>query len=167
MCYIKQEKDSPMELKIGQKAPDFILPANNNSEIALGDYKSQFLVLYFYPKDNTPGCTKEALDFSENIEEFTKLNTSVVGISKDTPTKHDKFIEKNSLKLSLGSDIDGRVINNYGAWIEKNMYGKKYMGIERLTILIGPGNEILQIWRKVRVKDHVKKVLEELKKHIL
>ena len=88
-----------MELKIGQKAPDFILPANNNSEIALGDYKSQFLVLYFYPKDNTPGCTKEALDFSENIEEFTKLNTSVVGISKDTPTKHDKFIEKNALKV--------------------------------------------------------------------
>jgi|TARA_B100000497_G_C7406210_1_gene256717 thioredoxin-dependent peroxiredoxin len=156
---------APMELKIGQKAPNFVLPASNDTQISLGDYKKQFLVLYFYPKDSTPGCTKEAIDFSENIEEFTKLNTAVVGISKDTPSKHDKFIEKNALKVSLASDLDGKVIENYGAWIEKNMYGKKYMGIERLTILIGLENRILQIWRKVRVKDHAKNVLEELKKH--
>jgi len=154
-----------MELKVGQKAPDFVLPANNDTEISLRDYKKQFLVLYFYPKDSTPGCTKEAIDFSENIEEFTKLKAAVVGISKDTPSKHDKFIEKNALKVSLASDLDGKVIENYGAWIEKNMYGKKYMGIERLTVLIGPENKILQIWRKVRVKDHANNVLKELKKH--
>jgi peroxiredoxin Q/BCP len=154
-----------MELKVGQKAPNFVLPANNNTEISLRDYKKQFLVLYFYPKDSTPGCTKEAIDFSENIEEFTKLKAAVVGISKDTPSKHDKFIEKNALKVSLASDLDGKVIENYGAWIEKNMYGKKYMGIERLTVLIGPENKILQIWRKVRVKDHANNVLKELKKH--
>jgi peroxiredoxin Q/BCP len=154
-----------MELKVGQKAPNFVLPANNNTEISLRDYKKQFLVLYFYPKDSTPGCTKEAIDFSENIEEFTKLKAAIVGISKDTPSKHDKFIEKNALKVSLASDLDGKVIENYGAWIEKNMYGKKYMGIERLTVLIGPENKILQIWRKVRVKDHAINVLKELKKH--
>ena len=154
-----------MELKVGQKAPNFVLPANNDTEISLRDYKKQFLVLYFYPKDSTPGCTKEAIDFSENIEEFTKLNAAVVGISKDTPSKHDKFIEKNALKVSLASDLDGKVIENYGAWIEKNMYGKKYMGIERLTVLIGPENKILQIWRKLRVKDHANNVLKELKKH--
>ncbi|MBT5835682.1 thioredoxin-dependent thiol peroxidase [Hellea sp.] len=154
-----------MELKVGQKAPNFVLPANNDTEISLRDYKKQFLVLYFYPKDSTPGCTKEAIDFSENIEEFTKLKAAVVGISKDTPSKHDKFIEKNALKVSLASDLDGKVIENYGAWIEKNMYGKKYMGIERLTVLIGPENKILQIWRKVRVKDHANNVLKELKKH--
>ena len=154
-----------MELKVGQKAPNFVLPANNDTEISLRDYKKQFLVLYFYPKDSTPGCTKEAIDFSENIEEFTKLKAAVVGISKDTPSKHDKFIEKNALKVSLASDLDGKVIENYGAWIEKNMYGKKYMDIERLTVLIGPENKILQIWRKVRVKDHANNVLKELKKH--
>ena len=154
-----------MELKVGQKAPNFVLPANNDTEISLRDYKKQFLVLYFYPKDSTPGCTKEAIDFSENIEEFTKLKAAIVGISKDTPSKHDKFIEKNALKVSLASDLDGKVIENYGAWIEKNMYGKKYMGIERLTVLIGPENKILQIWRKVRVKDHANNVLKELKKH--
>ena len=154
-----------MELKVGQKAPNFVLPANNDTEISLRDYKKQFLVLYFYPKDSTPGCTKEAIDFSENIEEFTKLKAAVVGISKDTPSKHDKFIEKNALKVSLASDMDGKVIENYGAWVEKNMYGKKYMGIERLTVLIGPENKILQIWRKVRVKDHANNVLKELKKH--
>jgi peroxiredoxin Q/BCP len=154
-----------MELKVGQKAPNFVLPANNNTEISLRDYKKQFLVLYFYPKDSTPGCTKEAIDFTENIEEFTKLKAAIVGISKDTPSKHDKFIEKNALKVSLASDMDGKVIENYGAWVEKNMYGKKYMGIERLTVLIGPENKILQIWRKVRVKDHANNVLKELKKH--
>jgi peroxiredoxin Q/BCP len=154
-----------MELKVGQKAPNFVLPANNDTKISLRDYKKQFLVLYFYPKDSTPGCTKEAIDFSENIEEFTKLKAAIVGISKDTPSKHDKFIEKNALKVSLASDLDGKVIENYGAWIEKNMYGKKYMGIERLTVLIGPENKILQIWRKVRVKDHANNVLKELKKH--
>ena len=94
-----------------------------------------------------------------------RLKAAVVGISKDTPSKHDKFIEKNALKVSLASDLDGKVIENYGAWIEKNMYGKKYMGIERLTVLIGPENKILQIWRKVRVKDHANNVLKELKKH--
>jgi len=129
-----------MELKVGQKAPNFVLPANNDTEISLRDYKKQFLVLYFYPKDSTPGCTKEAIDFSENIEEFTKLKAAVVGISKDTPSKHDKFIEKNALKVSLASDLDGKVIENYGAWIEKNMYGKK--------IVIGMGAGSISNWMR-------------------
>ncbi len=154
-----------MTLTIGDKAPDFSIPSDGGKTVSLSDYKGRFLVLYFYPKDDTPGCTKEAIGFSENKVAFNKLGADILGISKDTTAKHDKFIAKHDLTVALGSDEDGKVIEDYGVWVEKNMYGKKYMGIERATYLIGPDGAILEIWRKVRVKVHVETVLDTLKQH--
>ena len=154
-----------MTLSIGDKAPDFSMPSDGGATVALSDFKGRYLVLYFYPKDDTPGCTKEAIGFSETKGEFDALNASILGISKDTVAKHDKFIAKHDLKVGLGSDESGEMIESYGVWVEKNMYGKKYMGIERATYLIGPDGKILDIWRKVRVKDHVEKVLTALQAH--
>ena len=151
-----------MTLEIGDKAPDFSIPSDGGGTVSLSDYKGRYLVLYFYPKDDTPGCTKEAIGFSANKAAFDKLNADILGISKDTATKHDKFIAKHDLTIALGSDENGEVIENYGVWVEKNMYGKKYMGIERATYLIGPNGKVLQIWRKVRVKNHVETVLDTL-----
>ena len=154
-----------MTLSIGDKAPDFSMPSDGGATVSLSDFKGRNLVLYFYPKDDTPGCTKEAIGFTESKTEFDALNTSIVGVSKDTPAKHDKFIAKHDLKIALGSDETGEMIESYGVWVEKNMYGKKYMGIERATYLIGPDGTILEIWRKVRVKDHVAKVLTAVQNH--
>ena len=154
-----------MTLSIGDNAPDFSMPSDNNGTVSLSDYKSKFLVLYFYPKDDTPGCTKEAIGFSEMKAEFNKLGADILGISKDTAAKHDKFIAKHNLTVRLGSDEDGKMIEDYGVWVKKNMYGKKYMGIERATYLIGPEGIILEIWRKVRVKNHVSAVLTAVKAH--
>ena len=154
-----------MTLSIGDKAPDFSMPSDGGATVSLSDFKGRNLVLYFYPKDDTPGCTKEAIGFTESKAEFDALNTSIVGVSKDTPAKHDKFIAKHDLKIALGSDETGEMIESYGVWVEKNMYGKKYMGIERATYLIGPDGTILEIWRKVRVKDHVAKVLTTVQNH--
>lgn len=154
-----------MTLSIGDKAPDFSMPSDGGATVSLSDFEGRHLVLYFYPKDDTPGCTKEAIGFTESKAEFDKLNTSIVGISKDTPAKHDKFIAKHGLKIGLGSDESGEMIESYGVWVEKNMYGKKYMGIERATYLISPDGTILEIWRKVRVKDHVAAVLTAVQKH--
>ena len=154
-----------MTLSIGDKAPDFSMPSDGGATVSLSDFKGRNLVLYFYPKDDTPGCTKEAIGFTESKAEFDALNTSIVGVSKDTPAKHDKFIAKHDLNIALGSDETGEMIESYGVWVEKNMYGKKYMGIERATYLIGPDGTILEIWRKVRVKDHVAKVLTAVQNH--
>ena len=154
-----------MTLSIGDKAPDFSMPSDGGGTVSLSDFAGRHLVLYFYPKDDTPGCTKEAIGFTESKAEFDGLNTSILGISKDTPAKHDKFIAKHGLKVGLGSDESGEMIESYGVWVEKNMYGKKYMGIERATYLIGPDGTILEIWRKVRVKDHVAAVLTAVQKH--
>ena len=154
-----------MTLSIGDKAPSFSIPSDNNGTVSLSDYKSKLLVLYFYPKDDTPGCTKEAIGFSEMKAEFDKLGADILGISKDTAAKHDKFIAKHNLTVRLGSDEEGKIIEDYGVWVEKNMYGKKYMGIERATYLIGPKGKILEIWRKVRVKEHVSAVLTAVKNH--
>lgn len=154
-----------MALTIGDRAPDFSMPSDSGETVSLSDYKNRFLILYFYPKDDTPGCTKEAIGFSESKTEFTGLGADILGVSKDTAAKHDKFIAKHELTVRLGSDEDGEMIENYGVWVEKNMYGKKYMGIERATYLIGPDGSILEIWRKVRVKEHVEKVLSALKQH--
>ncbi len=151
------------DLNIGDKAPDFTIEGDNNTPLSLSDYKGKVVVLYFYPKDDTPGCTKEAIGFSEHIDDFKALNCDVIGISKDTATKHDKFIAKHDLKVRLGADIDGDVAEKYGVWVEKNMYGRKYMGIERATYLIGADQSIKNIWRKVRVKEHVEKVLDAVK----
>ena len=154
-----------MTLSIGDKAPNFSMPSDNNGTVSLSDYKGKLLVLYFYPKDDTPGCTKEAIGFSEMKADFDKFGANILGISKDTAAKHDKFITKHNLTVRLGSDEDGKMIEDYGVWVEKNMYGKKYMGIERATYLIGPDGKILEIWRKVRVKEHVSTVLTAVKNH--
>ena len=155
-----------MALSVGDKAPNFSMPSDNDGTASLSDYKDRFLVLYFYPKDDTPGCTKEAIGFSQMKGEFDKFGADILGISKDTATKHDKFIAKHGLSVRLGSDEDGKMIETYGVWVEKNMYGKKYMGIERATYLIDPDGKILEIWRKVRVKNHVEAVLTALKQHV-
>lgn len=146
-------------LTSGDTAPDFTLPTNNGGTVTLSTLRGQSVVLYFYPKDDTSGCTKEAQEFTENLAEFAKVGTHIIGISKDTVAKHDKFIAKYNLEVSLASDVDSEVIEAYGVWVEKNMYGRKYMGIERATYLIDESGNIVQIWRKVRVKGHVDNVL--------
>lgn len=155
------------ELKTGSKAPDFTLPADGGSSVRLSDFKGQPVVLYFYPKDDTSGCTKEACDFRDNLAAFKRLKMQVIGVSKDSVKKHDKFKEKYELNFPLASDEDGKVCDKYGVWVEKSMYGKKYMGIERATFLIDEHGKIAHIWRKVSVTDHVEdvlKVFKELKK---
>jgi peroxiredoxin Q/BCP len=151
------------DLKIGDKAPNFSVEGDGGTSISLSDFKGQNVVLYFYPKDDTPGCTKEAIGFSELKPEFDAASCAIIGVSKDTAAKHDKFIAKHSLKIRLGADTEGEIVEAYGVWVEKNMYGKKYMGIERATYLIDTNQEIVQIWRKVRVKDHVEAVLDAVK----
>ena len=154
-----------MTLSIGDKAPDFSMPSDGGGTVSLSDFKDRYLVLYFYPRDDTPGCTKEAIGFSESKGDFDALGAAILGVSKDTVAKHDKFIAKHDLKVGLGSDESGEMIERYGVWVEKMNYGKKYMGIERATYLIGPDGKILEIWRKVRVKDHVEEVLTALRGH--
>ena len=144
------------------KAPDFKLPAVPGGEASLSDYTGKPLVLYFYPKDDTPGCTNEALDFSAHAEAFADLGASIVGISRDSLKKHDAFREKHGLTITLASDEDGSVCEAYGVWVEKSMYGRKYMGIERATFLIGPDGTVRKVWRKVKVKGHAEAVLETL-----
>lgn len=151
------------ELGIGDKAPDFTLPGDGGQEIKLSDYKGKSVVLYFYPKDDTPGCTKEACGFRDQISDFEGLDAVVIGASKDSVKRHDKFKDKYDLNFPLVSDEEGTLCEDYGVWVEKNMYGRKYMGIERATYLIDGQGVIRQIWRKVKVKEHVQEVHEALK----
>ncbi|MEJ6394756.1 thioredoxin-dependent thiol peroxidase [Gymnodinialimonas sp. 2305UL16-5] len=145
---------------IGQPAPDFTLPRDGGGTLTLSDLRGKAVVLYFYPKDDTPGCTKEAIAFTGAADAFETANTMIVGISKDTAAKHDKFIAKHDLGIALVSDADTDICEQYGVWVEKNMYGKKYMGIERATYLIDAEGTIAQIWRKVKVPGHAEAVLE-------
>ena len=147
------------DLQAGDAAPDFTLAADGGRTLRLADFAGRNLVLYFYPKDDTSGCTKEAQGFSEAAAEFAAANTAVVGVSKDSVASHAKFTAKYDLNVDLGADPDGTVVEAYGAWVEKSMYGKKYMGIDRSTLLIGPDGRIRQIWRKVKVPGHVEAVL--------
>ncbi len=147
-------------LDIGDIAPDFTLPRDGGNLVTLSDLKPKTVVLYFYPKDDTSGCTKEAIGFTEMIAEFETAGAFVFGISKDTVTKHEKFIAKHELGIPLLSDADSEVCEQYGTWVEKSMYGKKYMGIERSTFLIGGDGTLKRIWRKVKVPGHVSAVLE-------
>ena len=151
------------ELKPGDKAPDFTLPGDGGREVSLSAFQGKFVVLYFYPKDDTPGCTKQAIGFSDQIDAFEAAGAVVIGLSKDTAAKHDKFRDKHGLKVILASDADHDVTERYGAWVEKKMYGKTYMGIERCTFLIGPDGTIQQVWRKVKVPGHVEALLEAVK----
>jgi len=147
---------------LGQSAPDFTLPTNGGGTFTLSE-QSKAVVLYFYPKDDTPGCTKEAIAFTEHLAEFEAAGAIVVGASKDTAAKHDKFITKHDLAVTLVSDAEGTLCEDYGVWVEKNMYGKTYMGIERATFLIDATGVVRQIWRKVKVPGHVEAVLDAVK----
>lgn len=151
------------KIAAGKKAPDFCLTNAHGNEICLSDFNGQWVVLYFYPKDNTPGCTAEALDFSAMKKEFKKHNAFILGISKDTCASHRKFIEKHSLTILLLSDEDTKVQNNYGVWRKKKFMGREFLGTVRTTVLINPDGIIRRIWDKVKVKGHAAEVLEELK----
>jgi len=148
---------------VGDKAPAFQLPTDGDEEISLKKLKGKKVVLFFYPRDDTPGCTKEAIGFTDKLSAFKRANTEIVGISKDTVEKHGKFRAKHNLKVVLGSDTEGDALNDYGVWVEKNMYGKKSMGIQRSTFLIDEKGIVRQVWRKVRVPGHVEEVLEAAK----
>ena len=147
-------------LSIGDAAPDFTMPRDGGDDISLSDFKGHYLILYFYPKDDTPGCTKEAIEFSAHAKSLKIKNIHIFGVSKDKVAKHDKFVAKHDLSIPLGSDAEGDMIERYGVWVEKSMYGKTYMGIERATYLIDATGKIAQVWRKVKVKDHADAVLE-------
>ena len=143
----------------GTPAPDFTLPRDGGGEITLSALRGAKVVLYFYPKDDTPGCTTEALDFTARAADFAAAGTTVIGISKDSVKKHDKFIAKHGLGIALASDEHGQTCEDYGVWVEKSMYGRKYMGVERTTFLIGRDGRIAKIWRKVKVPGHAEAVL--------
>ena len=147
-------------LDIGDIAPDFTLPRDGGNLVTLSDLKPKTVVLYFYPKDDTSGCTKEAIGFTEMIAEFETADAFVFGISKDTVTKHEKFIAKHELDIPLLSDADSEVCEQYGTWVEKSMYGKTYKGVERSTVLIDDEGKVAKLWRKVKVPGHVSAVLE-------
>ncbi len=143
----------------GDKAPAFTLDSDGAKKVSLKDFAGKPVVLYFYPKDDTPGCTKEAIDFSASAAAFKKLGATVIGVSKDSVASHDKFKKKHALALILASDPEGKAIESYGSWVEKSMYGRTYMGIDRSTFLIDGKGKIAKIWRKVRVPGHVEEVL--------
>ncbi|WP_116082516.1 thioredoxin-dependent thiol peroxidase [Tropicimonas sp. IMCC34011] len=147
-------------IETGQPAPDFTLPRDGGGEITLSDLKGGKVVLYFYPKDDTPGCTKEAIAFTEDADAFAEAGTTVLGISRDSVAKHDKFKAKHELGVTLLADEDGTVCEEYGTWVEKSMYGKTYMGVDRATFLIDADGGIAEVWRKVKVPGHVEAVLK-------
>ncbi len=149
--------------EINDTAPDFTLPRDGGGTVTLSDQKGSQVVLFFYPKDNTPGCTKESIAFSADAEAFAAAGAKVFGISKDTVASHDKFVAKQDLSVPLLSDAEGTVCEDYGVWKEKKMYGKTFMGIERTTVLIDADGKIARIWPKVKVDGHVAEVLDAVK----
>lgn len=151
------------DVREGKKAPAFTLPNEAGEKIALKDFLENPVVLFFYPKDMTPGCTQEACDFRDSLTKFKRKKVTVFGISKDSSERHQKFIEKNKLNFSLLSDEAGKVLEKYGVWQEKSLYGKKFMGIVRTTFIIAPGGKIVKVYDKVKVKGHVDQVLADLK----
>ncbi len=144
----------------GEPAPDFSLPDDSGGRVGLEDYAGGKLVLYFYPKDDTSGCTKEAIAFSGLLPEFEKAGAKVLGVSPDKPAAHAKFKGKHALELRLGADEAKETLQAYGVWVEKSMYGRVYMGVERATFLIGRDGRIAKVWRKVKVAGHAEAVLE-------
>ncbi len=147
----------------GKKAPDFTLPGDGAEKIKLSALKGHPVVVYFYPKDDTPGCTKEAIAFTGLLPEFEKLGTTIIGISPDSVAAHDKFIAKHDLGVRLAADENKKVVEKYGVWVEKSMYGRKYMGVERSTFLVDAQGKVARIWRKVKVPGHADAVLEAVK----
>ena len=153
-----------MALAIGEKAPDFTLPSDEGRDISLHDYEGQKVILYFYPKDNTSGCTLEAKAFRDHLEDFKKLGYAVLGVSRDSIKKHCNFRDKNELNFPLLSDEEEKVVNLYGVLKEKSMYGRKYMGIERSTFIIDEEGNLVKEYRKVKASSHVEDLLKELGK---
>ena len=153
-----------VELKPGDKAPLFRLPADGGGEAALSKLKGRTVVLYFYPKDDTSGCTAEAIDFSAHAKAFGDAGATIIGVSKDSAASHDKFKAKHKLKVSLAADEETKVAQDYGVWVEKSMYGRRYMGMERATFLIDGKGVIRNIWRKVKVSGHAEEVLDAVRK---
>ncbi len=147
------------ELKVGDPAPAFVL-ATNEGPVASADLKGQAVVLYFYPKDDTTGCTREAQDFTAAAADFAAAGVKVIGVSKDSLASHAKFTTKHGLAIPLGSDPEATVIEAYGSWVEKQLYGRKYMGIDRSTFLIGRDGKLVRIWRKVKTPGHAQEVLK-------
>ena len=148
-------------LKEGTRAPAFTLPSQNG-KVRLTEHRGRWVVVYFYPKDDTPGCTKEAMAFTRLLEEFTDAGAKVIGVSKDTVAKHDKFKDKYALEHLLAADVEGKTCEDYGVWVEKKNYGRTYMGISRSTFLIDEQGKVAKIWRKVRVTGHVEAVMNAL-----
>lgn len=153
-----------MTLNIGDKAPNFTLLSDQNKQVSLTDYRGRKVVLYFYPKDNTPGCTREACDFRDKMSQFSDKNTTIFGISKDNPTRHQQFKEKYALPFTLLADVNGDVCEMYGVLDKKSLFGKTFLGIQRTTFLINEEGIIQAIWRKVKVATHTTQVLDELSK---
>ena len=151
-------------IDIGDQAPDFLIPTDGGNAISLKELKGNKVILYFYPKDMTPGCTTEACNFRDAYPDFSMIDAKIIGVSKDSVERHNKFKDKYELPFILASDQEGEVCNAYGVWQEKINYGKTYMGIVRSTFLINERGKITAVWRNLRVKGHVQKVLEEAKK---
>ena len=152
-----------MSIELGDKAPDFTLPTDGNGSVTLSKLKGKKVVLYFYPKDDTSGCTAEACGFRDSLPDYSGTGAVVIGISKDSVASHDKFKKKHDLPFALASDAGSDVCEKYGVWIEKSMYGRKYMGIERCTFLIDAAGIVRGAWRKVRVPGHVSEVLKAVR----
>ena len=152
-----------MNLKPGDKAPDFTLATDGSGKVTLSKLRGKKVILYFYPRDDTSGCTAEACGFRDSYAGFGKSGAAVIGVSRDSIASHDKFKKKYDLPFALASDEDGKVSQAYGTWVEKSMYGRKYMGMDRATFLIDPKGVIRNIWRKVKVPGHVAEVLEAAK----
>jgi peroxiredoxin Q/BCP len=153
-----------MTVEIGKPAPKFEMPTDGGGKVSLAELKGQRVVLYFYPKDDTPGCTKEACGFRDALPSFKKIKAAVIGVSRDGVAAHDKFKAKYSLPFTLASDAAGKVSEAYGTWVEKSMYGRKYMGMERATFLIDEKGILRAAWRKVKLPGHVEEVLQAMKK---
>ena len=151
-----------MTIKIGNKAPDFNLPTDGGGKLKLSSLRGKNVVLYFYPKDDTSGCTKEAQDFTAALPTFKKLKAEIVGVSRDSVAKHDKFKAKYGIPFTLVADEETKACEKYGVWVEKSMYGRKYMGIERSTFLIDAEGVVRAEWRKVKVPGHVEEVRKAL-----
>jgi len=149
-------------LDVGGKAPDFSLPDQNEKTVTLSGLQGRWVVLYFYPKDNTPGCTTEACDFTAGLGEFSRLDAEILGVSPDSAKSHRGFISKQNIGITLLSDPDHKVLESYGAWQKKSMYGREYMGVARSTFLIDPQGRLAHLWPKVKVKGHVEEVQKKL-----
>ncbi|HIO90944.1 MAG TPA: thioredoxin-dependent thiol peroxidase [Campylobacterales bacterium] len=150
-------------LEVGTKAPEFCKPNQDETEICLRDLTGKWIILYFYPKDNTPGCTTQACDFTSSLPDFEGLDAVILGVSPDSPKKHRNFIEKKDLQITLLADEDKDMLKDYGVWQPKKLFGKEYLGVVRTTYIISPDGNIVALWTKVKVKGHIEAVKERLK----